>query len=201
MNSSKSDFKMQQLRSPFGNIFNIMNGLPQGHEKPLKHALYNAVALFLLIISLCVCWALYLILQPFIKPLTWALLVGSVLHPIKYKISTYIENWFSKLELKGTPLFLGVGVYPFQVVNRVSYFIGNNMLKRLKLIISLTVALPLAYVLYYYTPDIALGLIWNISSIIFVLISYSMYMTNIYTVSGSYILNHTGFQKTIQQCG
>ncbi|KAK9875492.1 hypothetical protein WA026_007883 [Henosepilachna vigintioctopunctata] len=71
-------------RSPLEGIFNIIGGgLPQGHDKPLKQALYNAVALLLLFLCCAAGWALFVILEPFMKPLMWALLVGSVLHPLK----------------------------------------------------------------------------------------------------------------------
>lgn len=74
------------IKSPFEHVFNYL--IPQGHEKALRHALYNALALFLLMVCTSVGYAVCFIMEPFMKPLLWALLCGSVLHPFK------VENLF-----------------------------------------------------------------------------------------------------------
>jgi hypothetical protein len=72
------------IKSPFEHVFNYL--IPQGHEKALRHALYNALALFLLMVCISVGYAVCFIMEPFMKPLLWALLCGSVLHPFKVLI-------------------------------------------------------------------------------------------------------------------
>lgn len=113
------------LGTHFNNIFHMIGGLPQGHEKPLKHALYNAIALFLLGVCCAVGFALFLVLDPFFKPLLWALLVGSLLHPIKYSIATRMRKWFQKMEITNRPLIVGVVTIPIDILNEISKVINR----------------------------------------------------------------------------
>lgn len=149
-------------RSPLENIFNIIGGLPQGHDKPIKHAIYNAVALLLLFACCAAGWALYIILQPFIKPLVWALLVGSVLHPLKHSLRVRFQTWFEDVEKSGTPIVLGLCILPINIVNNISEFIGSNLLKYIKPVAAVGIALPALAVLYYYTPSIITSCIWKL---------------------------------------
>lgn len=149
-------------RSPLENIFNIIGGLPQGHDKPVKHALYNAVALFLLGLICAAGWALYIILEPFIKPLVWALLVGSVLHPLKHSLREQFRRWFREIEDSGTPIIIGLCILPISITNNVSEFIGSNLLKYIKTIAILGVTVLALHILYYYTPSFISYCIWKI---------------------------------------
>ncbi|XP_047512850.1 transmembrane protein 245 isoform X1 [Pieris napi] len=125
---------MQQ--SPFENIFNII-GLSESNEKPMKHGFYNAFALFVLAICCAAIYVLFLILEPFFKPLFWALLVGSLLHPFKYKLSKKIKTWFENLEKTNSSVVVGLLVIPVNAVNFASDFVGNQFKEHYKSIICL----------------------------------------------------------------
>lgn len=112
---------MQQ--SPFDNIFNII-GLSESNEKPMKHGFYNAFALFVLTLCCAALYVLFLILEPFFKPLFWALLVGSLLHPFKYKLSKKIKTWFENLEKTNTCVTVGLLSIPLNVINVASDTVG-----------------------------------------------------------------------------
>lgn len=169
-------------RSPLENIFNIIGGLPQGHDKPVKHALYNAVAIFLLILCCATGWALYLVLEPFIKPLLWALLVGSVLHPLKHSLRKQFEKWFQHIEESATPFLLGICVLPFGIVNNFSELIGSTLLKYLKIFIAATIAVPVLHVLYFYTPTIIVTGLWKISGCLWSVTNFLINSLNIVVV-------------------
>jgi hypothetical protein len=55
----------------------IMSLLPNDN-KALKYAFYNVIALVVAGLSILALYAVYIILEPFIRPLLWALLFGSV---------------------------------------------------------------------------------------------------------------------------
>jgi predicted PurR-regulated permease PerM len=148
-------------RSPLESIFGIIGGLPQGHDKPVKHALYNAVALLLLFLCCAATWALFMILEPFVKPLIWALLVGSVLHPLKRSLRDKFQTWFESLEVSHTPIVLGVVLLPINIVNDLSDFIGDQLLKRIKFIISVCVAIPVILLIYNYTPKLVVCIFYK----------------------------------------
>lgn len=167
---------MDTFSLPFS-IFKNIGSLPQGHEKPLKHALYNAVALLLLFLCCAAAWALYIILEPFIKPLIWAVLVGSVLHPLKDSLAKRFRSWFDKIDDSGTPLILGLCVIPVNIVNDLSEFIGGKLLNNIKILIGIILSVSVLHILYYYTPYVCTTIIWKLgcflySSITF-LIQYS----------------------------
>ncbi|XP_044263709.1 transmembrane protein 245 [Tribolium madens] len=148
-------------RSPLESIFGIIGGLPQGHDKPVKHALYNAVALLLLVLCCVATWALFMILEPFVKPLVWALLVGSVLHPLKRSLRDKFQAWFKSLEVAHTPIVLGVILIPINIVNDLSDLIGDQILKRIKFIIAACVAVPVGLLVYNYTPKLVVCIFYK----------------------------------------
>ncbi|KRT84545.1 hypothetical protein AMK59_311, partial [Oryctes borbonicus] len=148
-------------RSPLENIINIFGSLPQGHDKPVKQAVYNALALFLLFLGCAAGCALYLILEPFIKPLMWALLVGSVLHPLKYKLAQRFKSWFHSLEESNTPVVFGLILVPVNLVDNISELLGNKLLNHLKIITSVLVIIPVLHLIYYYTPKFLISLVIN----------------------------------------
>lgn len=174
---------MENLRSPFENIFNIIGGLPQGHEKPLKHALYNAVALLFLFLCCAAAWALYIILEPFIKPLIWALLVGSVLHPFKYSLSRIFRSWFDKLDESHTPIVIGVIGLPINIINDLSEFIGSKLRYHFKIIVALVVSLSLLHVIYYYTPRLCVCVAWTFSTYLHTTVNWLIDISCTSTVS------------------
>lgn len=161
-----------EYRSPLDNVFSFISGLPQGHDKPVKHALYNALALFSLFICCAGAYALYVILGPFIKPLMWALLVGSVLHPFKCSLAKRFRSWFVAMEESRTPVFIGVFIVPINILNDVSEFVGSKSLKYLKYIVAVAITIPLLHVIYHYTPRIFICITWKLASYSHALISF-----------------------------
>lgn len=150
-------------RSPLENIINIFGSLPQGHDKPVKQAVYNALALFLLFLGCAAACALYLILEPFIKPLMWALLVGSVLHPLKYKLAQRFKSWFDGLDDSNTPVVFGILLVPVNVTDNISELLGNKLLNHLKIIISVLIIIPCLHLIYFYTPKFLVNFVIHTS--------------------------------------
>ncbi|XP_045537769.1 transmembrane protein 245 isoform X1 [Papilio machaon] len=155
---------MQQ--SPFENIFNIIGGFSKGNEKPMKHGFYNAFAFFILTICCVAVYVLFLILEPFFKPLLWALLVGSILHPYKYKLSKQIKSWFEDLEKSNTSVVFGLMVIPANVINFASEAVGNQFKEHYKTIIGLLSAIFIFPWLYNSIPRSLCCIFWQITSFI-----------------------------------
>jgi hypothetical protein len=152
----------EYVTSPFENVFSFLGSLPQGHEKAVKHALYNALALFLVIVSSAAGWGLFIILGPFIKPLVWALLCGSVLHPFKYSLATVLQSWLQTMESSSTLLFFGIFMVPVHIVDDISEKIGGQLAKHMKPLCVIAVSAVLLHLFYCYTPHICICLIWRL---------------------------------------
>ncbi|KAK6635529.1 hypothetical protein RUM44_000781 [Polyplax serrata] len=101
-------------------MLNFLNVIPQGHEKALKQAFYNAIALFVLFLCTAGGWALFYILEPFVKPLVWAVLIGSVLHPFKYSLAKHFELWFHQVNASSNFIYFGVFMIPIHLMDRIS---------------------------------------------------------------------------------
>ncbi|GJQ76642.1 hypothetical protein Trydic_g15502 [Trypoxylus dichotomus] len=91
----------------------------------------------------------------------WALLVGSVLHPLKYKLAQRFKSWFDSLEESNTPVVFGLILVPVNVVDNISELLGNKLLNHLKIIISVLVIIPVLHLIYYYTPKFLISLVIN----------------------------------------
>ncbi|CAH2094685.1 unnamed protein product [Euphydryas editha] len=155
---------MQQ--SPFENIFNIIGGLSEGNEKPMKHGFYNAFALFILTVCCAAVYVLFLILEPFFKPLFWALLVGSLLHPFKYKLSKKIKTWFEDLEKSNSCVIYGLMIIPVDVINYASDTVGYQFIEHYKTVIALLSTIYILPWLYNAIPRSFCCIFWQFVSFI-----------------------------------
>lgn len=155
---------MQQ--SPFENIFNIIGGIAEGNEKPMKHGFYNAFALFILTLCCAALYVLFLILEPFFKPLFWALLVGSLLHPFKYKLSKKLKSWFEDLDKSNTSVIFGLTIIPVNFVNYVSDTVGHQFMKHYKLVLGLLSGIFVLPWMYNSIPRSFACLFWQFAGFI-----------------------------------
>ena len=89
-------------------------------EDVWMQAYCNAVALVVLLIAGCICWAVYCVLEPFLHPLLWAVLVGTMLHPFKKTWTERISQWLDGLEENGIPLSAGLFLSPVFFFNYLS---------------------------------------------------------------------------------
>lgn len=173
---------LEFLKSPIENVVNLLGGMPQDHEKALKHGFYNALAILLLMIALAAGWAVFIVLEPFFKPLLWALLCGSVLHPIKYSLADSMHSWLNNLSSKSSPLIWGITIIPIQLLDQASERIGSVIMGYIKFILILFVGSLLCHVSYSYTPNICICIIWKLGLIGSSAISWLMGFFEFYTV-------------------
>ncbi|XP_054926815.2 transmembrane protein 245 isoform X2 [Dermacentor andersoni] len=135
-------------RSPF----EFLSLVPQGHEKALKLAVYNTATLVFAAFVSAAGVAVYFILQPFLGPLLWALLFGSVLHPFKRSLCVLLGGWLDALREAGTPLAVGVFCLPFQVVDSVAERACNTVLQYFKWFLAASILVPLVYFAHHFLP-------------------------------------------------
>jgi hypothetical protein len=151
----------------------MMHILPEGHEKALKQAFYNTAALVFVFLVAGATIAVYHILEAFIRPLLWAVLCGTFLHPFKNTLTRTLQAWLRGLRTSGTPLAVGTIMIPIKVIDSASESLGSILIANLKLIIAISVGLPTVYILYHFGPLVKIfGIIQSLFFFTYELIGY-----------------------------
>ncbi|KAG5309294.1 TM245 protein, partial [Acromyrmex insinuator] len=174
---------MENIRSPMDNLFNMLSGFSAGQEKALKQGIYNAVALFFLCLVSVAGYGLYIILRPFVKPLIWALLCGSVLFPFKCLLVTAVQSWFTKVEVSRTLLIVNVSLLPVHIFDNVSERVGSFLWMRIKYIVWTVLLALVAVGLYHFTPNVIMCLAWRMFQTFSIISGFFILACNIFTVS------------------
>ncbi|PAA83672.1 hypothetical protein BOX15_Mlig003123g2 [Macrostomum lignano] len=126
--------------------------LPSSDDKALKQAFYNTIALAFVGIFLLACIAVYFILEAFIEPLLWALLVGSCLHPIKQKLTSLLKIWLKTTQESSKPLFVEAAILPFSAINSLLDLFYTKILAYKKKILVAIIVVPCVYLFLSLVP-------------------------------------------------
>lgn len=149
------------MASPSAFKFDISSFLPEGHEKAFKQAFYNVAALVFVFFIFAACVAVYYVLEPFLRPLLWAVLFGSVLHPFKHSMTVLLKNWLQTLEESGTPFTVGAISSPFLIIDHVSEQMWEFTLNYAIIFISIIGCILVGFLLYSCVPDFVTKIMYN----------------------------------------
>uniref|UniRef100_A0A182PS46 Transmembrane protein 245 n=1 Tax=Anopheles epiroticus TaxID=199890 RepID=A0A182PS46_9DIPT len=139
-------------------LFNVwLNLRNQGHEKPLRNALYNV----LVVCVIAVVIGVTLVLAPFFKPLLWAFLFGAVLFPAKKRLSASLKRWIERIEKDDKYLLLGVLSAPLCWVDSLGEFLTGWLKEHLKIITGLVGGLVTLRFILWLTPSEVFFSMWN----------------------------------------
>lgn len=134
---------------------NIKQNVSQ--QTQLKSAIYNLVIAALVASCVAAC----LVLGPFLKPLLWALLVGAVLFPFKYTLSSSLKCWFDRLEAENTHLLVGVMLVPLEALEAFGEYLWSSIVKHMHLLIGGFIGLTLLRLFIAYAPKGIFCVLWR----------------------------------------
>ncbi|KAK7078839.1 hypothetical protein SK128_019189 [Halocaridina rubra] len=138
------------VRSPLEQVWRQF--VPQGYDQALRNAFYNVAAVVFVVCVSAAAWSVYMIFQPFVKPLLWAVLCGSLLHPAKYMVTSWTRGWLQEVHSAGSLLSVSLTVLPLRLLDTISEVLGRFVVKHVRSVVTVTVILPVVYIIIHHTP-------------------------------------------------
>jgi len=119
----------------------------KSHVKALRYSLYNAATL---IIAGTICGALvsvYFVLEAFIQPLVWAMLIGCFLFPIKRSFTQAGQLWLREIREDGKPFSLGLLWLPFKMVDFLAEQLWTHFFAHWRMLLTFLIVGGICYFL------------------------------------------------------
>ncbi|XP_060103811.1 transmembrane protein 245 [Heteronotia binoei] len=124
-------------------------------EKPLRQALCTTGALVLAGLCCGAAVLVYLILEAFLRPLLWAVLCGTFLHPSKRALAARARAALRRLRRSRAPVLLAALLLPLGAANAAAEALARQLLRRRRLLLLLGAGGPAAYGLYALGTSLA----------------------------------------------
>lgn len=118
--------------------------------EPMKNAFYNVGVFLMAVCFILGIFAAYFLFYDFVKPMTWAIITGIVLFPLKRQLVKIVKGWLDSLSDARTPLTVAVLTLPWKLTIDFGDFIIDLGSKNLKAVLLLGASFPACSLILYY---------------------------------------------------
>lgn len=153
------------VRSPLEQVWRQF--IPQGYDQALRNAFYNVAAIVFVGCVAAAAWSVYMIFQPFVQPLLWAVLCGSLLHPAKHTVTAWMQGWLSEVHSTHGLLSVSLALMPLRLLDTASEVVGRFVVRHVRSVVTVTVILPVVYIVIHHTPTFLTSLAYTTFSCLF----------------------------------
>ena len=172
--------EITSFASPFDDFF--QKYIPREHEKTLRNSFIQAIAIVTVAGIFFGLYYVYSILEPFCIPLFWALLSGIVLHPYKRTITKCFRSYLDRVVKNDQTIAVSLGISLVEMIDNTADAIGAYITNKWKVIVSVTVLLPVIHCITYFFPGALSELLSILQKFAFVDIIVSLNSVQIHHV-------------------
>lgn len=112
-------------------------------DQALLSAIYNTIAIALLVICVALCALLFAVLQAFVRSILWALLTSACLFAAKKYLTDLARNRLSLVETSGSTLALEFAVLPMRLIDSAVDWTWQLMQRRYRYLLALFLTIVL----------------------------------------------------------